>query len=242
ESLQNSMRYGPAPIGRKQYRHVQKILALLESQLGHIEVTCSEPGARVTLDGRLLFVAPGKASRFVRTGEHQIIASKRGRETYQASVKLNPGDRRRFSPVLPALDRVRTERYMPAWAPWASLVGAVATVGGAIYMDRRAERAMERFDIDFNGNPRCSARGCYDDEEREQADQFERAERQRNVAAGMYVVGSAALVGSAVLLYINRERIISRPERTHPNAANDVAILPMTRAGYPAGIQARIRF
>ncbi|MCG8422947.1 MAG: hypothetical protein MJE77_34005 [Proteobacteria bacterium] len=242
ESLQNSMRYGAAPIGRQKYLHARKILALVESQLGHIEVTCSEPGARVTLDGKLLFVAPGRASQFVRAAEHQIIASKKGRETYQASIKLAPGDRKRFEPVLPEIGRVHTERYMPAWVPWASLAGAAATLGGAAYMDRRAERAMERFDVDFNNNPRCRARGCFGHEQREQADQFERADLQRKIATSMYIVGSTALVGSAVLLYLNRERVTSRPERTHVESENAVVISPMTTKGYPVGIQARLRF
>ncbi|MCG8420214.1 MAG: PEGA domain-containing protein [Proteobacteria bacterium] len=250
-SLPRSMQHGPAAIGKKQYQHARKILTLLESQLGHIEVVCAETGARVTLDGKLLFIGPGHTAQFVRAGEHQITASKKGRETYQAPVTLAPGARTRIDAVLREKGQVQTERYLPAWVPWASLAGAAVTLAGAGYLDRRSSDAMDRFDIDVQAHPRCQGRGCNEDNAAELFDRRERAELQHDVAVAMYAVGGAAFVGSAVLLYLNRERVVQRPgrEQAEPRrtggaayrARGTVALTPILSPS-TVGASAHIRF
>jgi hypothetical protein len=55
ESLELAVRHGPEPLSSQdRYDHALRYLELLRNQLAHVEVTCDEPGATVTLDGKPL--------------------------------------------------------------------------------------------------------------------------------------------------------------------------------------------
>lgn len=233
ESLAQAVRYGAEPLnGQDRYEHALRYLELLRNQLAHIEVTCDQPGARVTLDGKPLFTGPGRHQALVLPGGHQIVASAPGRIPATEQLVLAPGQRAEVRLVLHAPQRTVTVRYMPAWIPWVSLGVGAAVLGVAGYVDRQALDALAAFDDDFNR--RCP-RGCTEIEAPGYEARLARIGREQAVARGLYMAGGVVVMGSAALLYVNRERVERR--------ADDGAISVMPMAGPEIlGLTARVRF
>jgi hypothetical protein len=204
----------------------------LRNQLAHVEVTCDEPGARITLDGKPLFTGPGRHQALVLPGGHQIVASAPGRIPATEQLVLAPGQRAEVALVLHKPDRTVTVRYIPAWIPWASLGVGAAVLGVGGYMNRQVSDALTAFDDDFNG--RCP-RGCTEIEAPGFDERLARIGRKQAVARGLYAGGGAAVMVSAALLYINRERVVRRADE------DTISVMPM--AGPDAlGLTARVRF
>jgi tetratricopeptide (TPR) repeat protein len=208
ENLEQAVRYGPEPLNSQdRYEHARRYLELLRNQLAHVEVTCDEPGAKVTLDGKPLFTAPGRQQVLVLPGGHQIVASAPDRIPVTEQPVLAPGQQATVALVLQRPARTVTERYMPAWIPWASLGLGAAVLGVGGYFDRASNRSLTAFDGLVT--ERCP-RGCTPEIAPELAPRHASAERERHAALGFYLAGGVVLAGSAALLYINRERVVSR--------------------------------
>lgn len=233
ESFRRALAHGPGPIGEEQYGHGVRYLERLEQQLGHLEIHCDQAGAEVTLDGRPIFTGPGRFEGVVVPGEHQILASKAGYLPATERVVVSAGERMEVALTLRLPERTVTERYMPAWIPWASLAAGATALGAAGYYDRQSSRALSAFDARVT--ERCP-RGCTTIVEPDLTPRHNRAERQRHIAQGLYIAGSVVVVGSAVLLYLNRERVVSRQAPERP-----ISILPLMSPSV-AGVAARGRF
>lgn len=233
ESLQRAVRYGAAPFGPDKLEQAESFLTLLRNQLAHVEVTCDEPGAKVTLDGKPLFTAPGRHQALVLPGGHQIVASAPGRIPATEQVVLAPGQRAAVALVLHKPERTVTVRYMPAWIPWASLGVGAAVLGVGRSVEQRADRKTADFNEAFHD--KCP-RGCEREEAPELYVRFDDARSEQRDALRLYMAGAAALTISAALLYVNRERVVRR------DALEDtVSVNPMLMPD-AAGISAQIRF
>jgi hypothetical protein len=204
----------------------------LRNQLAHVEVTCDEPGARITLDGKPLFTGPGRHQALVLPGGHQIVASASGRIPATEQLVLAPGQRAAVALVLHAPERTVTVRYMPAWIPWVSLGVGAAVLGVGGYVDHQASDALAAFDVDFNR--RCP-RGCTEIEAPGFDGRLAGIGREQAVARGLYAAGGAVIMVSAALLYVNRERVERR------TADGTVSMMPMA-APDALGLTARVRF
>ena len=88
------------------YQQALTYQKLLRGQLAQLKVTCTEPGAEVTLDGAPLFVAPGEASRWLLPGPHQVVVRKAGFLTETRSLTLLPGRPASEAVVLQEIRRV----------------------------------------------------------------------------------------------------------------------------------------
>jgi hypothetical protein len=237
ESMRQAVRYGEAPLGEDLYKNAQNFLALLRNQLAELEVVCDEPGATVTLDGKPLFVGPGRRTLMALPGGHLLMATKNGRLPDNEQIVLAPGQRVRFSlaPQLPAY--LVTERRWPVWKPWVVVAAGAAVVaaGGAVNW-----RSSLDFD-DFNREAErlCGgAAGC-DSAPITAAlrDQRSQAERMQMTARAIYIAGGAMLAGGAVLVYLNRERPVDREAEETQRLSLIPVLGPDT-----AGLSAHIRF
>jgi hypothetical protein len=233
ESFGRAMAHGAGPIGDVPYGQAEEYRRRFERQLGRIEVTCDQPGAAVTMDGRPLFTGPGRWQGVVVPGEHQILASADGFIPAAERVVISAGERAAIALALQRPVRTRTVRYMPAWIPWASLGlgAAVLSVGG--YYDRTSSRSLAAFDELLT--ERCP-RGCTPDIAPDLPPRHASAERERHVAQALYLAGGVVLVGGAVLLYLNRERVESRPDPAEP------LVFRLWLAPDSAGVAAQGRF
>jgi hypothetical protein len=238
ESLQRAVRHGAAPFGPDKLEQAQSFLTLLRNQLAQLAVSCDEPGAVVTMDGKPLFTGPGRARIMVLPGGHQLMADKAGRLPDTRQIVLSPGQRVRFSlaPRLP--DYLVTERRWPAWRPWAVLgAGAVVMAAGGV-VDWRAGVLFQRHDDEARRLCLSQAGCAAGDIPAELHRQLQRAERVQLASRAVYVVGGVMLSGGAVLLYLNRERPVRRRGRVE---SPSVSVLPLL-APHVTGLSASVSF
>jgi tetratricopeptide (TPR) repeat protein len=166
DHLLAAMRFGVAPLGKDMFAQGQSYQKLLAARVAELEVSCSEPGATVTLDGKPLFTAPGSKKQHVLAGEHQIVVEKRGFQTETKQVHLDAGAAQAMPIVLERVAAARTlHRRMPRWLPWTVMgAGAVVALVGvqayvSAYDDYNAyEAAVQKaFDTRAGGVPVLSA-------------------------------------------------------------------------------------
>jgi len=102
-------------------KHRQRGFAFRQKHRCHVELTCEQPGAKVYLDGEVLFTAPGQYKGLVIVGEHTVLAKGDGFSPTQVSQKLAPRETMRLDVKLFTDDELtRYHRRMPVWLPYAS--------------------------------------------------------------------------------------------------------------------------
>lgn len=229
--LEQAMRYGPAPLDVNTFERATSYQTLVEKQLAYIEVVCDQPDAKVSMDGRLLFVAPGKYEGLVRVGEHSITATKPGYITANEARMLDPSERARIELRLYTPDDVTGyRRRWTAWKPWA-IVGvglAVGLVGGAMHV--KSVNDFADFDQAIN---ECG--GCVPSDEL--LAQRDRAGTEQTVAIASYVAGGTIALTGMVLVYANR----SKPYRLDVEQAFRVSVVPIVGPD-GTGVTAAFRF
>lgn len=215
EHLERSLAYEAAPLGNTSYAQGLTYRALLDGQLAHLEASCTEPGAVVTLDGKYLFTAPGRAQPHVLPGEHLLAAAKPGFRATQTSFTTIPGARVRYElRLVPELVIAQ-----PRWRYWKYVLGAgVVGVGaGAIaYLAARSE---------FAGYDDAAARACQQPGQpvgctAEQLHALpdlrarkDRAETEQTVAFTLFAVGGAAVLTGVIGMIVDQPRVRTEPRR-----------------------------
>lgn len=221
--LEEAMKWGPAPLDADKFQHANRYKALIEKQLARVEVTCSEPGAQVTMDGRVLFAAPGKYEALVRIGQHSFVATKTGFVTTQKTPLLPPGQKTVVEMKLYTDDQMTI--YKRRWhnaLPW-SIFGAglvVAGVGGVLHW--QANEQIKAYD---KGVRECGMMsptgGCTPDDALQS-----KKTRAANLEVGAYTaygLGGAVVITGVVLAVLNR----AKPERVNPDKDSKVAVTPL---------------
>jgi hypothetical protein len=237
-SLGLATRHGPAALGQSKFEHAERMRALLEEQLGHVEVICEEAGAEVTLDGEPLFTGPGARTVLVRPGPHQLVARKAGRIPATEPIAPAPGEHVRVELSLRFPDSVIATRRWAAWKPWAVVGASAVFFAGAAYFDRTSSRGFDRFDGAFS--QRCGE-GCGDAQvPAVWVEELFQAETEQRVARAAYIAGGAVLATGVVLVYLNRERVIRVSAGDTAGGAN-VTFAPML-SPRGAGLTAALRF
>lgn len=228
EHLLSAMRYGAEPLGADKFENASRYKDLLDTQLVRLSISCDEPGATVTLDGRTLFVGPGRHQGLVRPGTHSIVAIKEGYMTSDKSRALMPGEQVALvlKPYIPEY-----RRRWGAWMPWTVMGSGLAVAAGGGLLQLQARQDYGVFDA---GIQQCG--GC-DPRPGGLADTRSRGDILQGAAVGAYSLGGAALVTGAVLLYLNQPQ----PSHEEPGApAEQVDIAPLL--GRSNGVLATFRF
>ena len=215
DSLAKATKYGAAPLEKDKYEHAKEYLLLIEKQIADIEVSCDKPGAKVLVDGKLVFTAPGQYAAKTRIGKHVFIAEKEG---YQARVKapfIGPGDHFRIELKLyTAEDLTRYHRKWQArWVPYA-VMGAgvvVGVVGGALELS--AKSSYDDFDTKIAAcNMTSNNAGCDVNSPGLKALR-DSGDTKQAVGYVMYGVAAGALITGGILAYVNRQQPYEvRPE------------------------------
>lgn len=237
-SLEQALRHGEKPLGEQRYRQAKSHLQRLDRELAHIEVTCDEPGATLTLDGELLFKAPGRHEGLVRPGDHQLVAGKTGYLTRTRQLVLSPGQRLAIDIEMTTLEDARdSSRRWAAWKPWA-VVGAGALVGvagGVLHW--RAAADFRGFDNAFKRLDCADAGGCEEDTLSSFAGQLQRAVWEQRIAVTAYAVGGVVLATGLTMAYVNRPRLAE----SEAGDAEAVSVIPVV-SPRAAGVTALWRF
>ncbi|MCG8418545.1 MAG: hypothetical protein MJE77_11435 [Proteobacteria bacterium] len=238
ESLEKAMQHGPSALGKERFARARDYKKLVLKQLANLEVTCLEPEARVTLNGELLFVAPGKWKGLVRVGKHNIVATKTGYINANEVHELKHTDNLSLELKLyTAEDVTGYRRRWSRWKPWTVFgVGTALALTGAGF-HWAAVSNYDDFDQrieDCRTDP--NRPGC-----RETEDILpirDRADVQQGVAYALYAVGGATLVSGLVLVYANR----LKPYRLDVEERDRRVVVVPVIGGDMAGISAAFRF
>lgn len=206
DHLERSLQFGAAPLGTALYSQGLTYRKLLDAQLAHVTITCAEPDAVVTLDGKYLFSGPGASEPFLLPGEHELRATKRGFLTASRVFIGAPGKASTYRIALEPTPLPRVVRRWDAWKPWAVLAGGGAIVGlGALsYAAARSEFAAYDRAIASRCPTGCDAAvfaGLSDIQDRKRS-----ADLQQVLAWTLVSAGGAAAIAGAVGVVLNQPR------------------------------------
>ena len=222
-SLQSALAYGAEPLGDEDKHAIAlDYRASLAAQLGRVVIVCKEPDAEVTLDGQKVVFdgSRGEHEDVVMPGEHQVVARKAGRETHTGRFTVSAGKRVRHVVILLLPGEVVTERYLPAWLPWTGLAAGAVFLATGSYLGWTSSRDIDAFDEDFNS--RCQAQVC----KKEDSPALDSALLRNQTGTGFLIGGGILVATSAVLVYVNRERIVKSGPRA-PSAALAPLVSPL---------------
>lgn len=205
EHLQAALKYGPTPLDTDKHDQALRYMVLVEKQLTRIDVRCDLPGASVKLDGRELFVGPGRYEGLITAGPHAIVATKEGYLPREISENFPPGDTRVIDVQLQTeADLSEMRRLFSNAIPWTVLLAGVAVAGGSIGVHFAADGAYKEYDRGIND---CAVAdplvgGCVPSLDLQAKKQS--GDTLQSLAFVGYSVGGAAIVTGAILLYVNR--------------------------------------
>jgi tetratricopeptide (TPR) repeat protein len=130
DELNKALQYGPAPLEKDKYDHAKEYLLLVEKQLADVEVSCDKIGAKVAIDGKEVFVAPGKFSEKVLVGKHTFYADKQGYNARITAPYIGPGEKFRIELKLYTAEELTRyhRKWNNTWFPYV-ILGAGAVVG-----------------------------------------------------------------------------------------------------------------
>jgi tetratricopeptide (TPR) repeat protein len=211
ESLQKSIRYGPDPLEKDKYDHAREYMVLVEKQLATVEVSCQKEGARVSINGKQVFVVEkGKPNVWrgrVRIGRHTFVAEKPGYATPVDAPFIGPGETFRIELKLytaEELTRFKRRWETKIWAPWVVLGGGalLGVAGGALQWSAR--ESYQQFDSEVaRCNQEAGNIGC-DTKATGIADLRDSGDTKRLLGVIGYSVAGAAIVTGSLLAYLNR--------------------------------------
>lgn len=220
DHLESALRFGSAPLGKRLFDEALTYKAVLEASLAHLEVSNSQAGVQVMLDGKELFTGKGKKVLHLLAGPHQLVATAEGFQTLSKALDLPAGERTReaieLEPEVVKVKvekvRVNYERRWSWWLPWSLEAAgiAVALAGTGLYIYARSEISS----YDKALAMQCPG-GCKPDEiPSGLVSQRQSAETKGTVAIGLWAVGGAVAVGAGIMAIANRPREIEKPRIT----------------------------
>lgn len=209
-----ALRHGQTALEPEEYRRAQDYQKLLRGRIAELTVTCDEPGAVLSLDGKNILRGPGKAVVYVLPGPHELVARKPGYlPTHQGLTLISARPVAVHMRMLPESQALVTTRAWSAWQPWA-VIGAGVGVGlaGGV-LEWRASENNIAFQKMFH--ERCLIPdGCHAVDITSEMESRQRRHRwYRGLGHGALATGGAAVIGGLVLVYLNRPLAMENPER-----------------------------
>lgn len=209
--LQQAIKYGPDPLETPdKFEHAKEYLVLNAKQLAWIDVTCDKVGAKVSVDGKVVFtVQAGKPNHFegrVTVGKHTIVAEKTGYNAQVDAPYIEPGQRFRIELKLYTSEELTRykRRWNAAWIPYAVIGGGVLFAGGGVLFERSAQASYDDFDSEIaRCNDESGGGGCMVDASITKL--RDSGDTKRTLGFVGYGLAGAAVVTGAILLYVNRE-------------------------------------
>ena len=230
DELTSAMAYGPGPLGGKEkFDHANEYMRLDQGQLADLEVSCDKIGAKVAVDGKEVFIAPGKFHEKVRVGKHTFYADKQGYNARVTAPYIGPGEIYRVELKLytgEELTRYR-RKWDQTWMPY-TVMGAgalVGVIGGGIEL--LAQSNYKSFDTAV---AKCNTltMGCAAATPGI-ISMRNSGNTKRTIGYVGYGMGAAAIATGAVLAWLNRRQGYQiRPEDIEEeNAKKTVGVTPI---------------
>lgn len=201
DNFEAAMKFGEAPLQSKdKFDSAKNYLVVLSHAIGEVEVACNKKGAKVAIDGREVFTAPGIYKGKVKVGRHQIVATLEGHPTRVEATDIQPGAPFKIELHLytvAELTRYR-RKWDATWMPYVVMGGGVAVgvLGGVFELLSSNKYADYDRQVSACGTACANSPALKD--LRSSGDTF------KTTGEVMYGIGAAALVTGAVLWWINR--------------------------------------
>jgi tetratricopeptide (TPR) repeat protein len=234
DNFQLAIKYGEAPLQSKdKFDNAKNYMVVLDKEIGEVEVTCNKVGAKVAVDGKEVFTAPGTYKGKVRAGKHTIVATLEGHPTRVDAPYISPGAPFRIELKLytvAELTRYR-RKWETSWTPYVVMGGGVAVgaVGGLLEL--LASNKYKSYDDQVAA---CNTMnmGCANSSSLK--DLRSSGDTLKDVGFAMYGIGAAAVVTGAVLWFINRPeayQIRAEDLQPEPPAVSVTPVVTPTFAG-----------
>lgn len=252
QSLAKALKYdpkaGPAPLDSDKYDRAKNYMLLAQKQVANVDITCDKPGAKVSVDGNVVFTGPGRYQGMVRIGKHSFVAEKAGYVTSVEAPYIGPGETMRFTLKLFSAEELTRykRRWDATWMPWTvgAAGGAIAIAAGVLLVSGRSD--VDEFDARIT---ECGTMGCMITPELE--DMKSSGETKQTMAWVGFGLGAATIAAGGLLVYLNRVRPYQiRPEEikptpgsptTSPSISSSLRITPLVSPD-GAGAAASFRF
>ncbi|HYH94444.1 hypothetical protein [Hyalangium sp.] len=210
EHLEAALRYGAKPLDEKLFEHARKLKVFIEKQLIRVEISCDVAGASVSMDGRLLFTAPGRFEGWDLPGSHVLVTNQEGYPPNERIRTPREGEviSLHISRVYDDGELTRYRRHWATWKPWAMFGAGVALATGGGVLHQQARNDIREFDARAT---ECELDGCPLTPELDGL--RSRGARFQKMAIGTYAAGGALVFTGALLAFINR----AEPYRLTPD-------------------------
>ena len=227
ENFSKAIVYGDAPLQKDKLEHAKEYMLLLEKQIAQIEVTCDKPGAKVSVDGKEVFVAPGKFTQRVRIGRHTFVADKKGYQTRINAPFIGPGEHFRIELKLYTAEELTryNRRWDATWMPYAVLGAGVAIGLGGVALELSATSKYNDYDSavrDCNqNNMGCQTSSAI-------TDLRDSGDRLKTMGYVAYGVAGAAVATGILLAVLNRPKAYQiRPEELQESQEKTLSVTPI---------------
>jgi len=234
DQLNEAIKYGSDPIGQDKFDHAKEYLKLVSGQLADVEVSCDKQGAKVALDGKEVFVAPGSHKAKVRVGKHTFFGEKQGYNARVTAPFIGPGETFRIELKLYTAEELTRyhRRWNATWMPYAVIGGGAAfAIAGGLF-ELSAQSSYKDFDAAV---ARCNTptKGCNPNDNPGLLDMRNSGDTKRSIGYVGYGIAGAAIATGVVLVILNRrEPYQIRPEDLEEETAKrPVAVAPIVSPG-----------
>lgn len=212
EAIDAALHWGREAFTPEKYQQALDYKTLVDRQLGTIEVSCTQPGARVRLDGKSWFSCPGTNKRRLVAGEHMVVGEADGYMTLSRPVNVTGRGAFHVDVALVTLESaVKLEYPTPAAIPWTVAIagGVIGLAGVPVWYTalQQRDRFLQQYERE------CAAR-CEEDLAQHPAlrEQYESARLTGNVAVAMWITGGTLATAGVVWALV-----FNRPRRVLPN-------------------------
>jgi hypothetical protein len=240
ESMQAATTFGEGPIDKDKFEHAKEYILLLSKQIATIKVSCDKPGAKVSLDGKEVFVAPGHHEQRVRTGRHTLIAEKTGYQARVNAPNIGPGETFNVELKLYTADELTryNRRWEATWMPYAVLGAGIGIGLIGVGLELTADSTYNDYDKKVTA---CNMNNMGCENSSALKDVRSRGDTLKTAGFVAYGVAGATIAGGIVLTLLNRPKAyLLRPEDLQETEQPKVSVTPVitpTMAG--AAVQGR---
>jgi hypothetical protein len=242
EDLNKAIKFGAGPLEKDKYEHAKEYMLLVEKQIATVDISCSKPGAKISVDGKEVFTvgADGKAGHFVgrvKIGKHTFVAEKPGYNAQVDAPFIGPGETYRLELTLYTADELtRYKRMWKAkWMPYAVIGGGVAAGLIGVGLELSADSSYKDYDSAVaKCNTTMNSGGCPNSGS--VADMRKSGDTKSTLGYVGYGIAGAAVVTGVILLYVNRStsyQITADEYRKElrENEKHDVSVIPVIAPG-----------
>ena len=210
ESLQAAVKFGAAPLEKDKFEHAKEYMLLVEKQIATIDVSCSKPGAVISVDGKVVFTVgdDGKAGHYVarvKTGKHTFVAEKPGYNAQVDAPYIGPGEPFRIELTLYTADELTRykRRWNAKWMPYAVIGGGALLGVAGVFLELSANSSYKDYDTAVaKCNTGAMNGGCMN--AGDVASMRDSGDTKKTLGYIGYGVAGAAVATGVVLLYLNR--------------------------------------